>query len=96
MAAVALGLERGLTAAGERPQRGEDVRELCLDLTVEYPKSFRLEAPDVLVQRIDEEGERQIVLELRRRSGEDEVAARLGASGELSEKPRLADPRFAR
>ncbi len=44
---------------------------------------------------IDEDGERQVALELGRGSRQDDVTAGLGASGQLPEKPRLADPRFA-
>ena len=96
MAAIALVLERDLAAVGERPQRREDVRELRLNLVVEGGEPLRVQAADVLIERIDEDGERQVVLELRRRPAENEVPADLGASGELPEKTRLADPRFAR
>jgi hypothetical protein len=72
------------------------VRELRLDLVVEHREAIRLQPTNVLVQRVDEHGERQVVLELRRRPEEDEVPAGLGASGKLPQEPRLADPRFAR
>jgi hypothetical protein len=67
-----------------------------LDGVVEYGEPVRLQARDVFVQRIDEHGERQVALELRRRTGQNEVPARPGASGELPQEPRLADPGFAR
>ena len=53
-------------------------------------ESARLQARDVLVQRIDEHRERQVVLELRRRVGQNQVPARPGASGELPQQPGLA------
>jgi hypothetical protein len=95
MAAVALVLGRHLVAAGERPERGEDVREFPLGIVVEYGELSRLQSGDVLVQRIDEDRERQVALEFGCRSRENEVTASLGASGKFSQEPRLADPRFA-
>ena len=81
------------------PNRASPLRanrgELRLDLVVEYPEPSWLQAGDVLVKRIDEDGERQVALELGRGSRQDDVTAGLGASGQLPEKPRLADPRFA-
>jgi hypothetical protein len=83
-------------AASQRRQRREDVRELSLDRVVEYGEPGRLQARDLLIQCVDKHRERQVVLELRRRTGQNEVPARAGASGDLSQQPRLADPRFAR
>ena len=40
------------------------MRELCSDVVVQRFEKSRLESVDVLVQRIDEDGERQILLEL--------------------------------
>jgi len=93
---MALVLERHLAAAGERPLRREDMRELRSNLVVEYSEPLRVQAAEVLIERIDEDGEGQVVLELRRRPAENEVPADLGASGELPEKTGLADPGFAR
>jgi hypothetical protein len=95
MAAIALVLERDLAVVGERPQRREDMRELRSNLVVEGGEPLRLQAAEVLIERIDEDGERQVVLELRRRPAKNEVPVDLGTSGELPEKTRLADPRFA-
>ena len=50
---------------------------------------------DVFVERIDENPERQIPLELRRRSRKHELPKRIGASSKLGQEARLADPRFA-
>ena len=92
VAAIALVLGRGLAAARTRRQRWEDVRELGLDVIVEHREPFRFQALHVLVQRIHEDRERQVALELGCRPRKDEIAALLGASGELPEQPRLADP----
>jgi hypothetical protein len=76
-------------------QRWEDVRELGLDVVVERREPFRVQAFHVLVERIHEDGERQVPLELRCRPEEDEVAAFFRASGEFLEQPCLADPGLA-
>jgi hypothetical protein len=55
MAAVALVLGRHLVAAGECPQRREDMPELPLGVVVEGSELVRLQSGDVLVQRIDED-----------------------------------------
>jgi hypothetical protein len=96
VAAVALVLGRYRLAASQRRQRREDVRELRLYGAVERSEPARVQARDVLIQRVDEHRERQVVLELRRPTGQNQVPARPGASGELPQQPRLADPGFAR
>ena len=68
--------------------------ELRLHVVVEDGESLYLEALEVLVQRVHEDGEGQVAFELRRRSREDELPAQLGARAELSEQPGLADPRL--
>ena len=45
----------------------EDVRQLCLHVVVEGRELLGVEALDVLIERIHEDGERQLALELRRR-----------------------------
>ena len=69
--------------------------ELGLDGVVERSEPARLQVRNVLIQRIDEHRERQVVLELRRRAGQNEVPPRSGANGDLMQQPSLADPRFA-
>ena len=64
MAAVPLVLQCHLAPARKGGQRGEDVRELCSNVVVQGFEKSRLESVDVLVQRIDEDGERQILFEL--------------------------------
>jgi hypothetical protein len=68
--------------------------KLGANVVVQGGEAGRAEAPDVLVERVDEDRERQILLQFRCRAGEDEVAARLGAMRELPEQPGLADPGF--
>ena len=54
-----------------------------------------VEAVDVFVERVDEDPERQVELELTGTAREDEVPPRVCAGGELGEEARLADPWFA-
>jgi hypothetical protein len=95
MAAIALVLERHRTSDSEPRQRGQDVSELRLHVVVERGEQARVEPLDVLVQRMHEDGERQLALELRRRPGEHEVSAQLRASRKLRKHARLPDPRLA-
>ena len=69
VAVVALLLRSCLANAGEGPERREDMPELRLDLAVQFGKAVWLQAGDVLVQRINEDRERQVTLELRRGPG---------------------------
>ena len=93
--AVALVLERRPAPAVERRQAREDVRELRASLVVEMLEAPWVEAFGVLVERVDEDPERQIPLELRRGPGEDELPARVGALRELGEQAGLADAGLA-
>jgi hypothetical protein len=95
VAAVALVLDRDVVAAREREERGEDVRELRAHVLVETLERGRVEPADVLVERVDEDGERQVTLELRRGAGEDEAPSRVSPTGELHEQASLADPGLA-
>ena len=49
----------------------------------------------VLVERVDEDRERHVALELGRRAVEHQVPARIGRALELGEQSRLADARLA-
>jgi hypothetical protein len=95
MAPVALVLERDLATARERRQGREDVRKLGPNVVVEDGETIRSEPSQVLVERVDEDRERQIALELGRRAQKDEVSLRIRASGELGEEARLSDARLA-
>ena len=77
VAAVALVLQGHVAQGCEPGQRREDVRELRLDVVAEGRELLRVEGLDELVQPIDEDVERQLALELRGRSRENEVSAQL-------------------
>jgi hypothetical protein len=95
VAAIALLLEGHYVTASEPGERREDLCELRSDLVVEDREPSRLQARDVLVQGIDEDGQRYVTLEFRRCPGQSEVPARRGAGDELLEQSGLADPRLA-
>jgi hypothetical protein len=63
--AVALVLQCDVCRARERRQGGEDVPEIGEHIPVEDVKPVRLEALHVLVDRVDQHGERQVALQLR-------------------------------
>ncbi len=92
--AVPLVLQRRPAAVVERAEARKDVRELRASLAVQTLEPPRVEPFGVLVERVDEDPERQIALELRRGAGEHQVAAPVGARGELGEQARLADARL--
>ena len=70
------------------------MRELRAHVFVQAGQATRIEPPQILVERIHEDRERQVSLELRRGADEDEPPARVGATGELGEQTGLADPRL--
>src|SRR5215475_5055481 len=82
MAAVTLVLGRYLAAGRQPRQRREDVRELCLDLIVERRERRRRQAGEVVVQRVHEDRERQVPLQLSRRPGKGELPGRLRAGSQ--------------
>ena len=65
MAAVALVLRGHVAALGQHRQRREHRRQLRADTVLEIVQQPRLQALQVLVERVDEHPERQILLELR-------------------------------
>jgi hypothetical protein len=95
MAAIALVLQSDLAGVGEGPQRRQDLPEFRSNLVVERAQALRVETRDVLIQRIDEDRQREVALELRRRSAEDELPACVRASTEFRDEARLADPWLA-
>jgi hypothetical protein len=95
VAAIALVLERYLATARERRQRWEDVRKLRPNVVIEDGEAIRGEPSQVLVDRVDEDRERQVALELGRRAREDEVSLGVCAGGELSQETRLSNARLA-
>jgi hypothetical protein len=66
MRAVALVLQPNILAAAERSQRREDVRQLRLGGVAQSREGVCVEAPDVVVQGVDEAGEGLIALQLGR------------------------------
>src|SRR5215207_3960600 len=77
-----------------RPESGQDVAQLGAQVVLDCVEASRLEAADVLVERVDEDPERQLVLQLRCAARQHEHAAALGARAELAQEPRLAEPRL--
>jgi hypothetical protein len=91
---VALGRRRRpAQRRGERGQRHGERVELA---AVEPPQPRRIQAPQVRVEGIGPQAVGRVALELGRAAAEHEAAAPLGVRGQLTEQPRLADPRFAR
>src|SRR5438067_13047229 len=58
-------------------------------------QATRVEPTQVLVECIDENCERKVLLELRRGARKDEPALRIRATGELREQAALPDPGLA-
>ncbi len=92
--AIPLVLEPDCGAAAERGQAWEHVSKLRARLFVEVLDASWVEPLGVLVERVDEHPEGEIAFELGRRSGENEVPARVGAIGELAEQSGLSDSRL--
>ena len=69
-------------------ERREDVGELGARVVVEHVEPARLEPVDVVVERVDEDRERQLALELGGAAGEHE-AARVGAARPSSASIRV-------
>ena len=72
---------------------------MCAELgargVVEVRQATRVEAVQVLVERVDEDAERQVALQLGRAAGQDQAALAVGARLELGQQPGLAHPRLA-
>ena len=90
---VAVGLRR--RCAGAVGERREHLAELVARVVDQLPQAPRLERVEVVVERVDEDRERQLALELRGAAGEHELPAPVGALGQLREHARLADAGLA-
>jgi hypothetical protein len=90
---VALVLERHAPPARELRQGREHVRELGLHVVVERREPGRVESLDVFVERVHEDREGQVALELGRRPEKNKVSQRVGPRPELCEQAGLANPR---
>lgn len=75
-----------------RRQRGGQLGQL---VAVEPRQACRVERADVVVERVGQQRERQLALELRRASGEHERAAGAGLACQSGQQRRLADPGLA-
>ena len=95
VAAVPLVLDRRPSSGCEASQRWEDGRELRPYVVFERVEAARVEAVDVLVERVDEDPEREVELELRRPARQDEVPALVCTGSQLREQARLPDSRLA-
>ena len=93
--AVALLLRAGRRVAAEPGERREDPRELGTAVGVGRLDHALVQRPEVVVERVEEDGERHVSLELGRPSLEHEHLPLVGGPGELAEDRRLADPRLA-
>jgi hypothetical protein len=85
----------GLSGPGRSGQRRQHLSEPGPHQIVQPIEAARVEALDVLVERVDEDPERQVLFELRACARQDCVAPVLRAPCQLSEQARLADPRGA-
>jgi hypothetical protein len=95
MAAVALVLRRDLPSRRQRRQRREDRRQLRPHAILEIIEPPRVQRLEVLVERIDEDPERQVLLQLRRGPRQHQMSSRVRARGELGEQARLTDAGLA-
>ena len=68
------------------------MREFGADVVVDRSEHRRIEASEVLVERVDEDPERHVTLELGARAREHQMTALFGALGELRQHARLPDP----
>ena len=79
VAAVALVLERDARPPASAVSEGKTCASSARTSSSSARERLGLEPAHVLVERVDEDGERQVALELGGRAGEDEVPARVGA-----------------
>ena len=89
---IALVAKHRSARGGRQVERGQHLGELGADVVAQGVEAAGLEPLDVLVERVHEDPEGQVALELRRPSRQHELAGRVGARRELGEEARLADP----
>src|SRR5689334_14944472 len=77
-----------------RVQGREDMAELNAIGLVKPSQATRLKPPEVLIERVNEDPERQVSLELRRAPGQHQIPPSLGARTQLGQQMRLPDPRL--
>ena len=93
--AVALLLQLRPASGGELLEGGEDDRELGCQVARQLLQAPRVEAHEPVVERVAEDAERQLGLELGGAAGQHEVAAGPRAGAQLPQQPALADARLA-
>ena len=92
MTAVPLVLECDAARCPESGERRKDVRKLRAHVFVQHGQAVGSKPAQILVERVHEDRERQVALELRRRAGQDEAPALVGGMRELGEQTCLANP----
>ena len=95
VAEVALPCELDASDSRDARHGGKDPAQGSEDVVTEHGEEGGIEPVHVLVERVDEDRERHVALELGRRAVEHQVAARIGPRAELGEQSRLADARLA-
>jgi hypothetical protein len=95
MGPVALVLYDGGAVGGQVRERRHHVRQLAAHLHGQRRHELRVDAGEVLVERVDEHPEREVLLELGRAAAEDGAAAVVRPRGQLRQQPGLADPGLA-
>jgi hypothetical protein len=90
--AVALVAPRPLRSVRER---GEHRRYVGEQVVVQRAPAPWLQGFEVLVERIDEDPERQLALQLGRASGQHQTPLGVRTRGQLAQQPRLADARLS-
>jgi hypothetical protein len=71
------------------------VRELRPYVILERRDEFGVDSSHVVVERVDEEREREVALQLGCRARKDQISRGVRSCTELGEKPCLADARLA-
>ena len=90
--AVAVSLAaRGRRLIGKPGQRREYVSELLQGLRLQRPHNRRIERSEVVVERIDDRSERDILFEFGSPTDQYQPPSRLGALRQLREQARLPD-----
>ncbi len=77
-------------------KRREHRGQLADEIVVRRPQDSRLERPQVVVEGVDDQPERNVALELRRAPIENQIAVILAPAAQLSQQSRLADPRLTK
>ena len=95
MGTVALILQDGPAAGCEVRQGRQHLRKLAAHLIAQGRDDPRVQPSDVLVERVDENPERQVTLQLGGAAAEDRASTPVGALGQLGQQAGLADPGLA-